>query len=649
MQQPLHDQPAPRSRGERKRLKYLSEVEAFDVKGKSQIRGGLVMDRKCTDLLCLAIFTACIAAMVGLSFYGYTRGNIFKLIGGLDGDHFICGGEAGYETYNKLYLTDLGGGVEIRQIFQYGVCVKQCPTKANFQLDCRPTSKVQNCNDPSLQQYAYDTINIAGYCMPKNLDQLPQNYQDTWNQALTNLKASQAGQLINDLQITKNAVFICLGLSLIYSIMYIYMMSRFSNCLAKFSILVIELCIVGAAGVSFYLRSNVTNSSQQRTGYLIAGISMVVVFFLFNMLLCCFWKQLEVAIAVIDATADFFAATKRVAGVSVLYFLVSVIVFLGWIAGIGGVVSLNEINPTYNSPQGKDIVWSKQVTIMCSFMIFGLIWLTFWIQDKTGFICMVGASSYYFSSTKDKEGSASLSSGFHFAYFKHAGSLAFGSLVHTLVSIVRHIVEAASDAAAKGGEANILLRIILCCAQCLIRCFESLVEYINTLAYAYMAVSGDSYCTSAWHGFLLNLKHNAKYNFAVVLANMFVFLGKIFITCLNCATFYLVCRYGYKNIDQVNSIWKPVAMIGISTFVISHIFLSLFDEATLATLHCLAIDMDLHNGKPKYGPPSFHAKIERIYEDNQHKTRQQHAQNYEQLNQQRAGPGTNYANSNQMV
>ena len=48
------------------------------------------------------------------------------------------------------------------------------------------------------------------------------------------------------------------------------------------------------------------------------------------------------------------------------------------------------------------------------------------------------------------------------------------------------------------------------------------------------------------------------------------------------------------------------------TIVISKIFLGLFDEAVLATLHCMAMDMELNEGRPKYGPPNFHEKIKEI-------------------------------------
>jgi hypothetical protein len=151
---------------------------------------------------------------------------------------------------------------------------------------------------------------------------------------------------------------------------------------------------------------------------------------------------------------------------------------------------------------------------MICFMVFGLIWTVFWIRDKTGFICMVSACTYYFSSSRDGEGSASVATGFHYAYTKHAGSLAFGSLVHAIIVIVKGAVETAQDAADKEG-ASPAVQCALCCVMCFVSCLEDLIAYINKTAYAYMAVSGDSYCTSAYNGFLLNLKHLWHFHFAI--------------------------------------------------------------------------------------------------------------------------------------
>lgn len=45
------------------------------------------------------------------------------------------------------------------------------------------------------------------------------------------------------------------------------------------------------------------------------------------------------------------------------------------------------------------------------------------------------------------------------------------------------------------------------------------------------------------------------------------------------------------------------------------ITLGLFDDAIRATLMCFAIDMDLNNGSPQYGPPTFHEKLEEIMDE----------------------------------
>jgi hypothetical protein len=82
---------------------------------------------------------------------------------------------------------------------------------------------------------------------------------------------------------------------------------------------------------------------------------------------------------VIDASADFMAATKRIIFTPVIYFFVTLIVIIVWFAGAGCVMSLNQITADPNVIQGKEIVWFKHVAWMFFFMIFGIIWLIMWI------------------------------------------------------------------------------------------------------------------------------------------------------------------------------------------------------------------------------------------------------------------------------
>lgn len=49
--------------------------------------------------------------------------------------------------------------------------------------------------------------------------------------------------------------------------------------------------------------------------------------------------------------------------------------------------------------------------------------------------------------------------------------------------------------------------------------------------------------------------------------------------------------------------------------IIGSLILGLFDEAIMATLHCLSLDMDVNNGFPKWGPPTFHEKMDKILKE----------------------------------
>lgn len=160
---------------------------------------------------------------------------------------------------------------------------------------------------------------------------------------------------------------------------------------------------------------------------------------------------------------------------------------------------------------------------------------------------------------------------------------------------------------------NVAVKCILGCAECCLACIDKICDYINRAAYAYMAVSGDSFCTSAWNGFLLNLKHILKFSWANLLASLFVMLGKIGIVVLNCFSLYMIMKYVTKDLEEISSLAGPFLIVAIITYLAANVILGLFDEIVLALMTCLAIDSDL-NGNPNFGPPTFHDAVLNIYQ-----------------------------------
>jgi hypothetical protein len=55
-----------------------------------------------------------------------------------------------------------------------------------------------------------------------------------------------------------------------------------------------------------------------------------------------------------------------------------------------------------------------------------------------------------------------------------------------------------------------------------------------------------------------------------------------------------------------------LAFVAVASIAIGSLILGLFDEAIMATLHCLALDLDVNDGVPKWGPPTFHEKMKKI-------------------------------------
>ena len=129
-----------------------------------------------------------------------------------------------------------------------------------------------------------------------------------------------------------------------------------------------------------------------------------------------------------------------------------------------------------------------------------------------------------------------------------------------------------------------------------------------------MAVSGDSFCTSAWNGFLLNLKHVLKFAWANLLANIFVFLGKLGLVVFNCFSLYMIMKYVTHDLEEISSLAAPMGIVAVITYLAATVILGLFDEVVLALMTCLAIDSDL-NKEPKHGPPTFHDKVLNIYQE----------------------------------
>lgn len=237
--------------GEETKGKYDDDVNNFST----GLTEGIKRDRSCTDILCLVIFWAFVGSMVFLTSYGLKNGQYDRLMAPLDKDNNFCGftnpDGADMTGYPKLILTSYVSSNPI-DILKSGVCVKTCPSKADAaEGSTFEWKKGVNCNggsDNSCDIHSkYPTLNNPlDICIPVNTDAFTDEEKIGFKAMVDYFKNTAAGQVLNDMYLSSTSMYISFVTALVWSIVYIYILSLFAETLAWCCVCLIQLGLIGA-------------------------------------------------------------------------------------------------------------------------------------------------------------------------------------------------------------------------------------------------------------------------------------------------------------------------------------------------------------------------------------------------------------------
>lgn len=79
-------------------------------------------------------------------------------------------------------------------------------------------------------------------------------------------------------------------------------------------------------------------------------------------------------------------------------------------------------------------------------MVFGILWIMHFLLYASRYVIIAASQTYYFYSTPDKDEEASVTFALNIAYFKHAGSIAFGAFIITIIEMIKFIVSILASA-----------------------------------------------------------------------------------------------------------------------------------------------------------------------------------------------------------
>ena len=243
------------------------------------------------------------------------------------------------------------------------------------------------------------------------------------------------------------------------------------------------------------------------------------------------------------------------------------------------------------------------------YMLFGFIWITFFLVSCNEFVVIVSAITWYYSdkTVPDDDGipgDSEVWKGFWWSIRYHAGTLAFGSLLIAIVWTIRSIFEYIGEKVSAASGGNFATKCLLGCIRCCLDCFDRFMRFVNQNAYIYCALSNEGFCSSALNAFILVLKNMAKFSFVNAIGGTFMYIAKFCIATINT----VICWYILVKMESVTEVYLPLAICFVIGYILASIFISVFDASSNTILQCYLVDKDISrqsNLESSHVPPTL--------------------------------------------
>ncbi len=380
--------------------------------------------------------------MIFIAIWSFAKSDLEKLLAPLDSEGHFCGIDDGFEDYPYVYWPDITSKTKI--LTEY-VCVKECPVASDDSADCKTNSDVTDCSSGSY--IAYNTFQwLDRICMPDTGNEdgndssvtqnvLTKGYEDIYEALNVDLFL----EYLNDIWRAWAVMLIGLVFAFIACFLLIWIMEKVMWLFAWVTIFLTFFVIMGISTWCWFYSNTLDEGNNNRTYMKVfAGIGWGIGV-IFALLVCCFCKSFRIAIAILEAAADFVTDTLRVLVIPVSNFFAIII----W-TGIWLVIAINNYavgDISHSSTTFKKVEWEPTTRYFWYISYFGYLWWCAMIIAISQFIIIVAVCTWYFSHAGDKDGSASVFKGFKWTFRYHFGTLAFGSAILAIVWFIRTIFE----------------------------------------------------------------------------------------------------------------------------------------------------------------------------------------------------------------
>ena len=143
----------------------------------------------------------------------------------------------------------------------------------------------------------------------------------------------------------------------------------------------------------------------------------------------------------------------------------------------------------------------------------------------------------------------------------------------------------------------------MCCVSCCLACLDRLLNFLVCTSYIMVAIKGSNFCASAKTAFGLLASNVLRLGAVHCVADLVIFLGKIFSTSATVvAAYFWVSRAE----DRAPSVFLLIA-VGLLAFVAAVAFMYILEVTVDTIFLCVLYDLDVNDGvsKPYHMRPSL--------------------------------------------
>ncbi|XP_071836261.1 choline transporter-like protein 1 [Apostichopus japonicus] len=577
---------------------------------------GPLAKRSCQDVGCCLIFFAFWIGMAYISYIALTNGHPERLLLGYDSFGNICGTNNDYVENVTLSGQDMTSKPFVFSFSPVAPTVDSKPSKMICIASCPNITLVtpEQYADHEICTYDvpvedYNVLTLASDSCPK--PPVPVSFQvlnrcvpkALLDVATSFIQAEWIQTFLLDIETTwREIVYLCL-ISLGFSLAIMMILRFFAGVVIWLMVL---LFVAGSVGGTCYMwyrwydasqllegipeteRTDVENKNI-RTHLIYAGAASAVTVLILLILLV-MRKRIALVVALFKEAGKVIASIPLLLLQPIWTFVCTVVI----VGGCGLIFSylITSGKPIRTEDGTVQYVEDDLTHYMKYYFVFGVIWGTEFIVALGQCVTAGAVAEWYFARDKKSIDSPIWNSTVRVIRY-NLGSIAYGSLVISLVMVVRLILGFIQTRLQ--GSQNKIAQYTLRCLQCCMWLFEKILRFINRNAYIEIAIYGHSFCKSAQRAFTVIVSNALRVAAINSVGDFLLFLGKLAVT----ASVVVIALEFFQNNPEVNFYPVLVALAAVFAFVVSHTCLSVYEMVIDTLFICFCEDCEKNDGVAK--------------------------------------------------